>query len=100
MAKAPPILTLTPVSRLPNLNTKTLEIHRTGIASSGWEQMRAGLSPSWGVTAPASLAHRLPGGWLPNGQLGLLVLVVSVKLDAITTKLLYFLQTIFPFAIS
>lgn len=41
-----------------------------------------------------------PGSLLCDGQLDLPALVVSAKLRAITTKPLYFLQTIFPFAIS
>lgn len=100
MAKALPILTLAPVSRLRNLSSKTLEVHRTGKAPSGWGADESRAVPQLGVTAPASLAHRLPGGRLPGGQPGLLVLVAPVTLDAITTELLYFLQTIFPFATS
>lgn len=41
-----------------------------------------------------------PSSRLCDRQLGLPALVVSAKLSAITTKPLYFLKTIFPFAIS
>lgn len=63
--------------------------------------MRAGQLPAGHLAAPISSVQTCrPGDCLPDRQLGLPALVVIAELDAITTKPLYFLQTIFPFAIS
>ena len=97
MAKALPILTLTPVSRLGTSIPKPWKFTGQEKPPLAGEQMRARLSPSW-VSLPL---QPWPTDALVAGSLvASRACFVSVKPDAITTKLLYFLQTVFPFAIS